>query len=246
MTKYDTQYDKIGRRYDEYSRTATLKRAERYSVGRMVGALQGERVLDLACGSGFYTRLLKQRGAGEVMGVDISSEMIRLANQQEQAEPLGVTYQEYDVLALPNLGPFDLITGIWLFCYPDAKDQMLRMFQRVYANLVSGGRFVAFTANPAFDINRSNSTKYGFTIKTQRLQGDRYEFDAEFATNPPTPVSAYRWKQASYEWAIREAGFKEFSWCPSEPSPEDLEHYGIDYWQDWFDNCWCIGLACRK
>ena len=38
-------------------------------------------------GFGFYTRLLKQRGAAQVLGVDISPEMIRLANQQEQATP---------------------------------------------------------------------------------------------------------------------------------------------------------------
>ena len=246
MAKYDTQYDKIGSKYDEYSRTATLKRAERYSVGHMVGDLQGERVLDLACGSGFYTRMLKQRGAGEVIGVDISPEMIRLANEREQADPLGVSYQEHDVLTLPNLGPFDLITGIWLFCYPDTRDQLLRMFHRVYANLASDGRFVAFTANPAFDLNRANSTKYGFTIKNQRLQGDRYQFDAEFMTEPPTPVSAYRWKQAAYEWAIAEAGFREFAWRPAEPSPDDFREYGKDYWQDWYDNCWCIGLVGRK
>ena len=52
------------------------------------------------------------------MGVDISPEMIRLANQQEQAEPLGITYRVHDALELPNLGPFELITAIWLLPYP--------------------------------------------------------------------------------------------------------------------------------
>jgi 2-polyprenyl-3-methyl-5-hydroxy-6-metoxy-1,4-benzoquinol methylase len=62
--------------------TATLKRAESYTFFRMVGALAGQRVLDLACGFGFYTRLLKQRGAAQVLGVDLSPEMIRLANRE--------------------------------------------------------------------------------------------------------------------------------------------------------------------
>jgi hypothetical protein len=39
-----------------YARTATLKRAERYTFFRIVGALDGQRVLDLACGFGNYTR----------------------------------------------------------------------------------------------------------------------------------------------------------------------------------------------
>ena len=64
------QYDHIGSKYDEYARTATLKRAESYTFFRMVGELAGKRVLDLACGFGFYTKQLKQRGATQVVGVD--------------------------------------------------------------------------------------------------------------------------------------------------------------------------------
>jgi hypothetical protein len=50
MTEPGAQYDHIGSKYDEYARTATLKRAESYTFLRMVGALAGQRVLDLACG----------------------------------------------------------------------------------------------------------------------------------------------------------------------------------------------------
>ena len=127
MTEQGAQYDHIGSKYDEYARTATLKRAESYTFFRMVGTLDGQRVLDLACGFGFYTRLLKQRGAAQVVGVDISPEMIRLARQQEQAEPLGITYQVGDAVALPRLGHFDLVTAVNLLNYAESKDQMLSM-----------------------------------------------------------------------------------------------------------------------
>src|SRR6266446_8814670 len=83
------QYDHIGSKYDEYARTATLKRAESYTFFRMVGEIAGKRVLDLACGFGFYTKLLKQRGAAQVVGVDISPEMVRLARAKEQEDPTG-------------------------------------------------------------------------------------------------------------------------------------------------------------
>src|SRR5499426_1523728 len=105
MTEQGAQYDHIGSKYDEYARTATLKRAESYTFFRMVGALDGKCVMDLACGFGFYTRLLKQHGAAQVIGVDISSEMIHLAHQQEQVAPLGITYQVGDAVALPPLDP---------------------------------------------------------------------------------------------------------------------------------------------
>ena len=38
MTEQGAQYDHIGGKYDEYAQTATLKRAESYTVLRMVGA----------------------------------------------------------------------------------------------------------------------------------------------------------------------------------------------------------------
>jgi toxoflavin synthase len=74
MTEQEAQFDHIGSKYDEYASTATLKQAERYMFFRMIGALEGQRVMDLACGFGFYTRLLQQRGAASVLGVDISPE----------------------------------------------------------------------------------------------------------------------------------------------------------------------------
>jgi SAM-dependent methyltransferase len=246
MTEQGAQYDHIGSKYDEYARTATLKRAECYTFFRMVGALDGKRVMDLACGFGFYTRLLKQHGAAQVIGVDISPEMIRLAHQQEQAERLGITYQVCDAVTLPPLGPFDLATAVYLLNYATSKDQLLGMFQSAYANLVAGGRFIAYTVNPDFTLSKPNSTQYGVTILRETPEEDRYVCEAEFVTRPPTPFSYYRWSQATYEWAIKEAGFRAFTWYPSEVAPEDVVRYGAAYWHDFHDNCLVIGLICQK
>jgi len=246
MTEQGAQYDHIGSKYDEYARTATGKRAERYTFFRMVGALEGQRVMDLACGFGFYTRLLKQRGAAQVIGVDISPEMIRLANQQEQAEPLGITYQVGDAVTLPPLGPFDLVTAVHLLTYATSKGQLLGMFRSVYDNLVADGHFIACTDNPAFTLSKPNCTKYGVTVLRLEPEEDGYACEAEFVTDPPFRVRWYQWSQASYEWALQEAGFRDCAWYPSEVAPEDVTRYGDAYWHDFYDNCLIIGLVCQK
>jgi len=223
-----------------------MKRAERYAVFRMVGPLDGKLVLDLACGFGFYTRLLKHHGAAQVLGVDISPEMIRLAYRQEQAQPLGLTYQVDDAAALPQLGPFDLVTAVYLLNYATSKEQMVGMCRSAYDNLVAGGRFIAYTINPAFTLSKPNCTPYGLTVLSEEADTDRYRTEAQFNTDPPTRFTYSRWSQATYEWAMQEAGFREFVWRPSEVAPEDEAQYGAAYWRDFHDNCLVIGLVCQK
>jgi toxoflavin synthase len=234
--------------YDAYAQTATLKRAECYTVFRMVGALDGTRVLDLACGFGFYTRRFKQHGAATVVGVDISPEMIRLATQREQAAPLGSAYQVGDAVTLPRLGPFDLVAAAYLLNHAASQDQLLGMCRRVYDNLGAGGRFIAYTMNPAFTLRKANATKYGVTVTVLREapEEDGSACESEVVTDPPFRVGWYRWSQATYEWALREAGFRDWAWYPSAVAPDDVARYGEAYWQDFYDNCPVIGLIGQK
>ena len=246
MTEHPAQYDHIGSQYDAYARTATLKRAESYTVFRMVGALAGQCVLDLACGFGFYTQQLKQRGAAQVVGVDISPEMVRLAQQQEQAAPLGITYQVGDAVTLPLLGAFDLVTAVHLLAYATSRAQLLGMLRSVYANLGAGGRFIAYTNNPAFTLSKPNCTKYGVTILRLDPEEDGSACEAEFAADPPFRVQWFQWHRDPCEWALQAAGFRDWTWYPPEVAPDDVARYGAAYWRDFYDNCPNIGLVCQK
>jgi toxoflavin synthase len=75
----------------------------------------------------------------------------------------------------------------YLLNYAASKDQMRAMCRSAYDNLVAGGRFVAYTVNPAFTLSQPNSTKYRVTMLRQTPAEDRYLCDMEFVTDPPTP-----------------------------------------------------------
>lgn len=57
-----TQYDTIARDYQRISAAVPLRDAEWYSLHQRLGDLTGLSVLDLACGDGMGTRLLKRWG----------------------------------------------------------------------------------------------------------------------------------------------------------------------------------------
>src|SRR4051812_34928886 len=60
------QYDAIALNYQQISAAVPLRDAEWHSLRVRLGELTGRSVLDLACGDGMGTRLLRRWGAGPV------------------------------------------------------------------------------------------------------------------------------------------------------------------------------------
>ena len=77
--------------YQEAKTQPWRELVEDYSFLKLIGDVRGQRVLDVACGEGHFTRMLRRSGAAEVVGIDISQRMIDLAREQETSRPLGIT-----------------------------------------------------------------------------------------------------------------------------------------------------------
>lgn len=240
-------YDHIGARYEEYARVATLKRAERHTFLDLVGPLHGERVLDVACGFGYYTRLLRQRGAGPVVGSDVSPEMIRLAREREAADPVGAVYAVADGAALPDLPPCDLVTGVWILNYAGTMERLRSMLCEVRERLRPGGRFVTVTINPAFDLRKGNMTRYGVEVLSDAPAADPPRLVGRFMTDPPSDeVVVDHWSRETYESAFRSAGFQGVEWQPFRVSDELLAEFGEPYWHEFLRNCIATAILARR
>src|SRR5262249_30165660 len=121
-----TNYDQIAEEYKRSKLQPWRRYIESYTLFELVRDLAGKSVLDLACGEGFHTRLLKQRGAACVIGVDISAAMIALARQQESRNPLGIEYIVQDVKQLDLGATFDLVFAAYLLNYAATKEELLQ------------------------------------------------------------------------------------------------------------------------
>jgi ubiquinone/menaquinone biosynthesis C-methylase UbiE len=103
----------------------------------MLGLLpdvKGLSVLDLGCGAGEFSRRLMALGAKSALGVDISANMIELANKKV---PPGVKFQNTAMEDLVlEAGSFDLVVSSLAFHY--VKD-LSDLFQKIYLWLKPGG-----------------------------------------------------------------------------------------------------------
>ncbi|ATB33419.1 class I SAM-dependent methyltransferase [Melittangium boletus] len=240
------QYDNIGGRYEQFKNTAPLPIPEQHTFLKLVGDLHGQRVLDLACGAGHYSRLLKQQGANEVLGVDISSKMVSVALEREQERPQGIRFHVADATHLPVLGSFHLVTAVYLLNYARTREELASMCGSAYRNLTEGGRFIAFTMEPSFELTKSSWAKYGFDVRRETLEGERHVVQATFLTDPPADIEYLRWPAATYEWAMEQAGFRQLEWKHFEVPPEAIARFGADFWKEYQEHPLLVVLSGRK
>jgi len=102
----------------------------------------GERILDMACGSGRHSIELARRGFS-VVGVDISAELIEIANRDAAAEPgLEVSFLEADLRELPFEAEFDLVLNLndGAIGYLETDEENRRTFEIIARALRAGGR----------------------------------------------------------------------------------------------------------
>ena len=101
----------------------------------------GQRVLDLACGTGVVTRLAAERAgnAGRVVGLDVNGAMLTVARSLAPVGGRSIEWLEASALdiPLPNAGFDAVLCQQGLQQFPD-RPAALREVRRV---LIGGGRF---------------------------------------------------------------------------------------------------------
>ncbi|HYO66587.1 MAG TPA: class I SAM-dependent methyltransferase [Archangium sp.] len=240
------QYGQLAGKFLETNELA-VRLVEGYSLRKALGSMEGQDALDLGCGAGLYTRYLKQWGAARCMGVDISQEMVQNARRSEQEVPLGIEYHVADVAEMPDLGTFDVALAVYVLHYAHSREHLLRMCRRIHAHLSPGGRFVTYVANPDFSAQLPNNTRYGVTVldfpaSPQEGQG----ISVVLHTQPPITIHYFYWSGATYEWALREAGFRDITWSKPSCPPEGLGGQGPAFWRDYTHNPQSVVLRAER
>lgn len=227
-----TQYDPIADAYRDSKQLPFREFIERHTLFELLQDIRGNKVLDMACGDGFYTRLLKRAGASEVTGVDISKEMIRLANHEEARNPLGCTYLHLDAAAFSPPEPVDLVVATYLLNYARTRERLLRFCQVCHDALRPGGRFVGVNDNVRNPPLESVSLKkYGLqkSCPPRPAEGDVILYTITNEDGRRFEFENYYLEPETYERAFREAGFQDFRWVDLSLHPSQQ---GNPFWDD--------------
>ncbi len=105
----------------------------------------GERILDLATGTGWTSRAVARAGA-KVTGADISSELLAAAAKRAQAEHLDIRYEQGDAESLPySDGAFDAVISTCGVMFASRPETAAKELARVCRK---GGRIALTTWLP--------------------------------------------------------------------------------------------------
>jgi len=176
-------------------------------VHRLLGLKKGDRVLDLACGQGVFSRFLSQKGL-KVIGLDASEALIRHARSRSTDATKFMCSDAGDNEALAG----EKFSGIACLMAVQNMENIQPVFENIARWLTPGGRFVLVTTHPCFRIPRQSHWGWDEDKKMEYRRMDLYASETAIPifTPPMRTEGPHTWTYhrplASYFSALNKAG----------------------------------------
>lgn len=165
---YDSHLEKTGDTYHEMVVYPNLM--------RILGDIKSKRVLDLACGQGQFSRLMRDQGA-YVTGVDIGKELIAIAEANNKSVKETGTHKvmyfsgSAEDLYMIKSESCDIVVCILALQNIEKLQKTIEEVNRV---LAKGGSFIFVLNHPAFRNPRHTHWGYEETQNIQYRRVDEY------------------------------------------------------------------------
>lgn len=197
--KKDTSWGGVAGWYDDYLKDEDTYQAKVISPNlmRMLAVKKGERVLDLACGQGYFTRLAREAGA-DIAGADISKELIAKA----KAQTPGTTFYVAPATNLNFAKDNTYDAALCVLALQNIED-LPATFKEVRRVLKPDGRFVFVLNHPAFRVLKRSSWGWDEEAKAQYRRVDGYLSSAKIAVDMH-PGKATRATTVSYHRSLQD------------------------------------------
>ncbi len=178
MNKRDTSWDPQSNWYDKivgdegsyYHKELIIP-----ELLKVLGDVSSLRILDLGCGQGIFSRILKKKNA-IVYGIDLSKKLIQKAKQYPDSEGIHFYTLNAENMSIFQNEFFDRVISILSIGNIRRIDLV---FKEVYRILKYQGLFYIVTIHPCFRIPRQSHWGYDELNKIMYRRVDRYAISME-------------------------------------------------------------------
>lgn len=207
--------------------------------------ISGKRVIDLACGTGRWSRWMCAAGAKEVVGVDKSPAMVTAAQQlsSDIAEREKIHYVVADcakALVGPRFSePFDIALAVCFLNYAATEHEMRSMWNVVASSLSPGGIIICLLPNLNLDDDYSVpiDPRYGtsfWQVEPVNINRADWGFKTRFKAqtgHASMEFDMYRLNRDVYKRAAHDAGMHDVHFHSMMYPDDDCRP--SDYWDEY-------------
>ncbi len=213
----DTSWQSVAPWYDLLLETDANSFQEKVilpNLMRLMSPAKGEKILDIACGQGFFSRALSSTGA-QVTGTDLSKDLIEIAKSRSQKSTDSTASIEYHVLPAHEMSLLQSHTfnkAVIVLALQNIK-QAQETLTEAARLLKSEGKLWIVLNHPVFRIPKLSSWGFDDVQKKQYRRLDAYMSEASFLIDmhpgkkdAPQTISFHRPLQWYFK-AFQKAGF---------------------------------------
>ena len=196
-------YNPIARKYDTFEKDATTLWLLGYpSVINYLEPVTNKHILDYGCGSGIFSRYLRDRGA-KVTGVDISETMIKVARSND---PENISYHSISSGEIGFLRDrsFDHVVSNFVLCTISSLQEISRIMKEIHRVLKENGMFIIMNSN----WERSNGREFiSYKLEYCKDLKPGQRINAMLKTDPPIVFEDFFWSREDYIQSLTDCGF---------------------------------------
>lgn len=146
---------------------------EWHILKEMLPDFNKKRVLDIGCGFGWHCKYASIKGAKHVLGIDLSSKMLKKAEQKNNDNKI-----KYKCMAMEDIdfkeGEFDIVISSLAFHYTKDFDLICKKINKC---LSDNGDFIFSVEHPIFTAKEAQEWYYGDHNEILHWPVDNYQYE---------------------------------------------------------------------